>query len=316
MKILWTHNFSPDVANSGVFMKQIHSQLKQDNINIEMMYLGNLRSLFGLIKAIIKVRNTSESFDIVHAQFGSACAFVSMFAKCKKILSLRGSDIHRYEGLDFKTKLHNFLSRTFTKIAINNYDQIIVMSKRMKNEINKIGSNVTSTIIPDPIDLELFKPSQNSKKIGKKYILFTTLDIKNSIKRTDLAVNAVNLAKKTVPDIELKIASGLKHKEMPSFIQQCSLALCTSYYEGWPNCIKEAIACGIPFVSTDVSDLADIAKRNTSCIIANDTATDISEAIIEALKRKPNKKLSEEVSGMSLTLISKKLLSIYDIVSN
>ena len=56
------------------------------------------------------------------------------------------------------------LSRTFTKIAINNYDQIIVMSKD-EEWINKIGSNVTSTIIPDPIDLELFKPSQNSKKI-------------------------------------------------------------------------------------------------------------------------------------------------------
>ena len=64
---------------------------------------------------------------------------------------------------------------------------------------------------------------------------------------------------------------------MPSVVSECDLILITSVYEGWPNCIKEALACNVPFIATDVSDLSEIAKRHSNCRIAEPNPESISK---------------------------------------
>ena len=314
MKILWTHNFSPDIQNSGIFMKQIADSLKNQGIHIEMLYLGNLRSVYGLFKAIIKIRAASKNFDLTHAQFGSACGFVSMFALNKKIISLRGSDWHKYNGDNLRNRIHNFLSRIFTKLSINSYDKVIVMSKKMKNELEAYSKKrILADVITDPIDLNLFKPKNKiAEKKNKKYILFTTIDKSNPIKRVSLALESVNRVKNIYPSVEIKIASGIDHKDMPDFVSSCDLVLCTSHYEGWPNSVKEALACGIPFVSTDVSDLSDIAKKRESCRISDPNPESISNHIIDVLKLQKEENLHDEVFEMSMEKISSKIIKSYN----
>ncbi len=58
--------------------------MKELGVDIHLKYLGNLRSPLDLYKARYSLREMSAKFDIVHAQFGSACAFVCAAAQSPK----------------------------------------------------------------------------------------------------------------------------------------------------------------------------------------------------------------------------------------
>ena len=68
----------------------------------------------------------------------------------------------------------------------------------------------------------------------------------------------------------------------------CDCLLLTSYREGSPMVIKEALACGCPIISVDVGDVAMQLKDVTGCYIARRDAVDIAEKL--ALVVKENKK--------------------------
>ena len=103
---------------------------------------------------------------------------------------------------------------------------------------------------------------------------------------------------------------------MPSFIASCNLILSTSYYEGWPNCIKESLACGIPFVATDVSDLAEISKRQMSCRVVSPDAHMIAQNIIEVIDLDKDLNLVDEVKHMSFNNTYLKIKETYSRVVN
>jgi glycosyltransferase involved in cell wall biosynthesis len=141
--------------------------------------------------------------------------------------------------------------------------------------------------------------------------LFTTISERNPIKRTELARRAVEFASYSIPGIKLKVATGLAHDKMPIFIAGCNLALCTSTHEGWPNSIKEALACGLPFVSTDVSDLDGIARRYKSCFVGPADARLLADAILQSLASLPEPGLRDIALSMNLETTCKKLVSYY-----
>ena len=90
MKILWVHNFPPEVQDAGIFMHQMHCYLSKNGMKIDLLYLGNLRSPKNIIDAICKVRKLSKKYDIVHSHLVQ-CVVITSFAKTKKIISIRGS---------------------------------------------------------------------------------------------------------------------------------------------------------------------------------------------------------------------------------
>src|SRR5205823_14701378 len=107
------------------------------------------------------------------------------------------------------------------------------------------------------------------------------------------------------------IATDLSHHALPLFTAACDVILCTSETEGWPNCVKEALACNVPFVSTDVSDLADIARNDRFCRIGPDDPAILAETICEvlALSEKPN--VRRHVESMSVDTLSNRLIELY-----
>ncbi|MCR9138652.1 MAG: glycosyltransferase family 4 protein [Alphaproteobacteria bacterium] len=55
--------------------------------------------------------------------------------------------------------------------------------------------------------------------------------------------------------------------EMPAFYQGIDLLACTSAAEGTPNPVLEAMACGVPIVSTDVGIVPDLFGPQQSALI-------------------------------------------------
>jgi glycosyltransferase involved in cell wall biosynthesis len=262
-------------------------------VQVTLRYLGNLRSTSAICRASREVNKESKSYDIVHAQFGSACAFVSSFSSAPTVVSLRGSDWHVYYGSDLIQFGHSFLARALTVSRLAKFGKIIVMSNRMKDELAWRTSRQDIAVIPDAVDTTKFVRRERAEARRSLFgsvdvwpwVLFTSLDETNPIKRTSLARRAVDIAKISVPGLELRVATGIPHELMPQFVSSCDVVLCTSTHEGWPNSIKEGLACGLPFVSTDVSDLAEIAASTGSCLVAADHEEALASSLVKVLTR-------------------------------
>jgi glycosyltransferase involved in cell wall biosynthesis len=106
----------------------------------------------------------------------------------------------------------------------------------------------------------------------------------------------------------------LPHAAIAQFVAACDVILCTSESEGWPNSVKEALACDVPFVATDVSDLSVIAAQESSCRICPADARLLASNICDVLARPEPVGLRKHVEGMSVDVITDRLIATYQSV--
>jgi glycosyltransferase involved in cell wall biosynthesis len=320
MRVLWTHNFNPAAPNSGLFMNIAAPGLRARGIELELEYLGNLRSVSTLMKARKRLRKMAGSFDLVHAQYGSACALAtSVMSGVPKVLSLRGNDWNLYRASFGFHWFHTRLARAMTSWSLGSFDHVLTVSRRVAEDVRRSSPAASVSELPTPIDLERFVPldrKEARRLLGfpdntEKWVLFNAMDLQDPIKRFPLARQAFELANGRCGNLRLRVATNLPHKEIPLFTAACDVILCTSETEGWPNSIKEALACNVPFVSTDVSDLMDIARDEPSCRVCPDDPRVLAEALCGAVSSPAPADLRKHVASMRLDAVSDRLASVY-----
>jgi glycosyltransferase involved in cell wall biosynthesis len=323
MRVLWTHNFDPSIPNNLVFVETTAQAVSAHGVKVELEYLGNLRSVSGLLKMRGQVSKMAEGFDIVHAQFGSACALATAAVADKpKVVSIRGSDWNVHSSSIDYVFFHARLSRLFTRMAIGSYEGVISVSRRMAEQLQRAAPRAKLMTLPDPVDVKRFVPRDRKEAkallgypdCAEKWVLFNSQDLTNPIKRFPLAKQAFEIAQSKMGNLRLRVATNLPHESMPLFVAACDLILCTSDNEGWPNCVKESLSCGVPFVATDVSDLRDIAAREPGCRVCPPDPAVIAENICDVLQRPPPGNLRRYAETMSQEAIGKSIVSMYETV--
>lgn len=318
LKILWVHSFNSKVESSGVFMKQLLSEItKSDGIKIDLFETGpiNILTFIGLI---LKINRLSKKYDIIHSQYGSGCGFVSSFCKQRKLITLRGTDWYRYRTNNLTGKIKSYIIYKLTNNSLSRFDLIITVSERMSKEVREDFKSKQILTVPDGINLDKFSSIERNKareKIGingkNKIVLFSSVTDNNPVKRHQLSIEAFNEAKLLLPNLELLYMHNISHDLVPYYINSSDLILLTSTHEGWPNIIKEGLACNIPFVSTDVSDLRKISSKTSLCYICSDTPKEIASKMIESLLSPIKEDLRKHVMFMDMKKIAKKLVAIY-----
>jgi glycosyltransferase involved in cell wall biosynthesis len=192
----------------------------------------------------------------------------------------------------------------------------------MADEVSRFSPSSSVHVIPDAVDDIFFEP--HNRKASRAllgypndetpWILFTTVSIDNPVKRASLALNAINHLRRNGQKVELRIASGISPADMPVFVSACDMVLCTSTHEGWPNSVKEALACGLPFVSTDVSDMKMIAEKYPACRVVEPNSLSIADALIETIQNKSEVNLGECVEHLSIEKTCRRLKALYESV--
>ena len=321
MRVLWTHNFNPAKLNAGCFMDTALRGLRDAGVDVQLEYLGNLRSPFQMLSARNRIRALSGKFDVVHAQYGSACAWVTSGIRDKPLcLTLRGSDFNIAKKIGIINELHNYFASTLTKSVLDKFSVVCAISNRMASQLSGLGLNKKLIVMPSPIDLDLWRPKSYENQINDfprtKNVLFTSININDQNKRYLLCKQVIKLANHQMGDVRLIVATGISHKDMPKFVATCDAVLCTSISEGWPNSVKEALACNVPFVATDVSDLAEIASREPSCRICKPDPESLVKALCEVLQAPRPMNLRRHVEIMDLKASSKRLYDIYKLMVN
>lgn len=320
MRVLWIHNFDPANKFSGIFMKQMVEPLREIGIHVDLYYVGKLRQqLLDLNGTIKRLNEARQGYDIIHAQYGSLNGYVVSRTEGPKLVSLRGSDWHRIKKtwplFDF---LHGCASVWFSNLSLKYYKHIITMSHRMTDEVKKKSSKTKVYTLPDAIDLSKFRKVDYHKAReelgipeGQSWVIFASVLNDNPIKRPFLAKEAIRIAKENNNNIVFKPLVNIPHDQMPLYYSAADAIITTSVHEGWPNCIKEALACDLPFIATDTGDLAEIASQEDTCHVCSDNAADLANALLDTLSKPRPKNLKKYVAPMDMPNFVKELGEIY-----
>ncbi len=247
-----------------------------DNIKLyslgrEISPFNDLKTLFSLIRIIHK-----EKPDIVHTHTAKAGFVGRLAAKIcgvKKVYhTFHGHVFHSYFS-PAKTKFFIILERIMAKLST----KIVVISQTQKEDLLKynICKENKIEIIPLGFDLSKFltiKRPENSKRIG---IVGRIVPIKNHKLFLEIAKLLPEYQFEIIGDgelrseLELIAPENVKfkgfNKNMPEVYQNLDLLLLTSHNEGTPVAVIEAVASGVPVISTDVGGVKDILKDIPSC---------------------------------------------------
>lgn len=134
-------------------------------------------------------------------------------------------------------------------------------------------------VIPHGIDLELFRPLPQSfarQELGwtdDAYQVLFPYRPSRPVKNFERAERVVDAARERVDrPIELQVAVDVEHSRMPVLMNAADAVLLTSNREGSPNTVKEAMACNVPVIATDVGDLAERLAPIARSTVSDDDA--------------------------------------------
>jgi len=192
------------------------------------------------------LRRSFEPFDLVHANYGLVGVPALAQPRRPVVLTLWGSELMGENA--WLTEL----SRT----AASRADAVVVPSAAMSRELP-----CPHHVVPFGVDTELFRPIDRDAardRVGwdrdERVVLFP-YDPNRAVKNYSLARSVVE---RLPVEATLRTVSGVSHDEMPYYMSASDALLVTSDRESGPMVVREAVACEVPVVSTDVGFVADV----------------------------------------------------------
>jgi len=279
-------------------------------------------SIIKKFKATIDLRKLIKKrrFSLIHCHWGYN-TIIAYNSTIPIITTFHGSDLQgdvkENGSRTIKGYFIIFLSRVSTLLSYYN----IFVSARLARSIPKKVLNKKNIIIPMGYDSKLFKPINKSVArdmlsldLRKKYVLFAG-NYSKSVKGYSLAIKVIDSLDESYELIKLDYAS---YKGMAIYMNASDVLLMTSYQEGAPVIIKEALACNLPVISTDVGDVKEIikfvpgsfvSKRRDPVKIANlitrSIEMDSTNVGSKKMGKYTAKKMNNRVLGIYLDLLKK-----------
>ena len=304
MKILFVSSGNKEKGISPIVHAQGQSLVDKGE-NIEYFKIKG-KGVVGYLKGVFELRKVKKEFDIIHAHY-SLSGFVAALAFHKRIVvSLMGTDAYKsgFQKIAIKLCYKLFWSKT------------IVKTSKMKKTLG--FSN--AVVIPNGVDISFFKPlnkEESRKKINipldKKVILF----VSNPTRRE----KNFDLAKKTVEYLKgdnylLLPVFNVPHNDIVFYLNAADVLIITSLWEGSVNVVKEAMACNLPVVSTDVGDVKENTRGLDGYFVGESTPESLAKGILKVLNCTQEIKARERLIelGLSSEKIVGRLLEVYNSV--
>jgi glycosyltransferase involved in cell wall biosynthesis len=104
---------------------------------------------------------------------------------------------------------------------------------------------------------------------------------------------------------------GVPREYVPVYMSAADVMVLVSETEGSPITVKEALACGLPIVSVDVGDVAELVAGVDGCWICDANEEAIAQGILRALsfgRRTDGRKRALELSS---EVTASKLMALY-----
>jgi glycosyltransferase involved in cell wall biosynthesis len=203
------------------------------------------------------------------------------------VVSFAGSDLNGTSGPDGLLTLSSWPAIAGSQIAAAISAGVSVRTRTMQKAIWWNPARRRTRVIGSGVDLRRFRPlarkeARRSRGLPLEgaRVAFVAIDAeKRPWKRLELARQAVA----RLPGVALDVIDRVPLDEMPAVYAASDALVLTSWQEGSPNCVKEALACAVPVVSVDVGDVRDVIDGLTNCAVVEPQAPHIARALGAAI---------------------------------
>ena len=245
--------------------------------------LRGVRAVFRLVPYLLRVFRASGRADVVHVMANSGWSWHLCAAPAIRIARWRGVPVVvNYRGGlagEFLAK-HGARVRNGVRCAA-----ILVVPTRFLQEIFA-RHDMPAQIIPNVVDIETFRPAerpQATAAIAPHMVVTRNLE---HLYGNDIALRSFARMTKCLPAARLSIAGSgpdrgaleslatelgvagavrftgrLETADMVRLYQSADLVLNPSRADNTPNSVLEALACGVPVVSTDVGGVPFLVEH-------------------------------------------------------
>ena len=256
---------------------------------------GYLRNRKGLLNKINGFKP-----QLIHAHYSLSDLLANTQRRVPVVTTYHGSDINDKKVFPL-SKINMLLSA---------YNIFVSEKNRRKSGLTKKQS-----LIPCGVDLEKFIPMEKNTAremlgldLNQKLVLFAGA-FDNAVKNPTLAKEAAS----RIENLNLLELKNYSREEVVLLMNAVDACLMTSFTEGSPQFIKEAMACNCPVVSVPVGDVPEVLEGVAECYIADYDAADVAEKLIRALnygKRTEGRQRILE-RGIDSETVAKKIMEIY-----
>lgn len=227
-------------------------------------------------------------------------------------------------GSDVLLFTRNRTRRRLILRALDAADGVITVSEDLKTRI--VGHGIAAdkvTVVPRGVNLERFRPGDRleaRRRLGVSADTTAILWVGRMVpvKGLDVLVSACALLKHCQVDFRLfllgtgpeqkklqkqvernqlencvSFVGPVLHGELPDWYRAADLTVLPSHSEGTPNVLLESIACGTPFVGSDVGGVPAIATPGLDRLVPPGNEEALADAIAECLRR-PRNQIGEQ----------------------
>lgn len=261
---------------------------------------------------IKKLLRTNKSKTILHSHSvlpeGLTGTLLKLEFNIPHLCTIHGSDINIYP---YRDKVSYWL----TKYVLKNCDYIVAVSCKLKEKAQLIVEGLSNIlVIYNGADNKKFRPipkELSMQKLGinerNKVIMFigNLIPIKGVDNLIKAFYNLIEESKrdgislyligdgsekeklsKLIKELKLEkkvlLLGGKSHDEIPLWLNIANIFVLTSFSEGFPTVIPEAMMCGIPVIASNVGGIPEIITNNKSGLLIKPGDT---RQIKESIKR-------------------------------
>lgn len=313
--LITTGIYPPDIGGPATYSKLLFDELPKRGVGVNVLSFGEVRNLPKIIRHIaffFKIIFKSETFDTIFAQDTVSVGLPSLCAA--KILGKRffvrvpgdyaweqasqrygvKESIDDFQHKKYSSKIE--ILRNVQRFVVNNADKVITPSLYFKKLVSEWVDNTDKVqCIYNGIDLTDIPESTNSYE--QKTIITAGRLVPWK------GFGPLILAMKSLPDWKLFIAGDgpmrkeledlilgnylqsrvfllgqVDRKELIKKIQESDVFVLNTHFESFSFQVVEAMACGIPVITTNVGNLGEIIDNEQNGVLVT---PDDTEAIVK-----------------------------------
>ncbi len=234
-----------------------------------------------------ELKKMSDEIDIIHINEPLVPNIIKICPILSTIHTSIIQDATSIEIDNIRSKLYKyqakFISYPSLLDTIEKSDCVTTVANSVKEEISLFYNYKNTYVIGNGVDIGEFYPQNGKNK--ENYILFVgRLDFRKGIfdlleswkivisqnKDCELIIVGKGPLEKKIREflimnnieMRVKLFGFVSRENLVKLYQNAKICVIPSHYEGLPTVLLEAMACGLPVISTEVSGSKDVIKDN------------------------------------------------------